>query len=469
METNSRIKHFEIEELIGSGGMAEVFKAWDRKLNRHVAIKVIKGNDNSSEAIKRFISEARVLAQLNHPNITQVYDIFKIESRFYIVMEYLDGQDLSHYIKTYNIPLRDLLIMFKSLCDAFIEIHEAGILHRDIKPSNLFVTNRGVLKVIDFGISKWEQDPNNVETQKNFFVGSLQYTSPEVFTDGKQSISSDIYAFGLTLLYCVLGKHYFDGDSVPQILKKISHDDVSLPESIKSTLPDELNEFIQFTAEKDPRDRYASMKEVKESLRSIIKVVPKNVSTQTLRKLVDKPKPVIKKKSHWTSVHEEKWHTSLVNRISQDFFVMAAFGFAILMGAFKTYDYLTPPKTESVSLYETNVKENVNLEAPVAENPVREIASKKEKYNKKYFDESFNILKTKPHNELEQALYDFIKNSEEAKKLGIDYPVLKMLSIKKINKYIKNGEFDSALEHTNKANKLMLRKLKDRKVASEKK
>lgn len=201
MESKSMIKHFVIEKLIGSGGMADIYKAFDKKLNRYVAIKVIKSEQAGDESIRRFVSEARILAQLNHPNITQIYEIFKKDRHYYIVMEYLDGQDLKTYIKTNEVLLKDLVTMFQSLAEAFIEVHEKGILHRDIKPSNLFITNRGMLKIIDFGISKWDADPNNVKTQKNFFIGSLQYTAPEVFADGKQSIASDIYALGLSLLF----------------------------------------------------------------------------------------------------------------------------------------------------------------------------------------------------------------------------------------------------------------------------
>lgn len=285
LKKGTLIRHFSIIGKIDSGGMANVYKAFDKKLRRVVAIKTIREDKVEEETIKRFVSEARSLAQLNHTNITAVYDIDKIGGNYYLAMEYVEGNNLKEHIKENEMTFGELLQMSQDLADAFKYIHGKGIIHRDIKPTNVICSKDKIFKVIDFGISKWDDDPNSHKTKTNFFVGSLRYLAPEVFFNANSTIQSDVYGLGMTILYVLLGRPYINGKSSEDIIKNVAEDKGELPRIINDNLPEEFKDFIFYLTQKDPADRCQTMKEALRILQALIPQISDALKAKSLSEL----------------------------------------------------------------------------------------------------------------------------------------------------------------------------------------
>jgi serine/threonine protein kinase len=279
------IRHFTIIEKIDSGGMAHVYRAFDKKLRRDVAIKTIREDKVEAETVKRFVSEARSLAQLSHTNITAVYDIDKIEDNYYLFLEYIDGINLKEFIKNEEMKFGEFLKMARELASAFRYVHKKGILHRDIKPANIIYTKDGSFKIIDFGISKWEDDPNSHKTKTNFFVGSLRYLAPEVFFNARASIKSDVYGLGMTLLYVLLARPYISGKTSEEIIRNVAQDDGVLPPTLEKNLPDEFIDLLFYLIEKDPVSRCEDMEEVVRILDNLTPQVSNSLKDKTLTEI----------------------------------------------------------------------------------------------------------------------------------------------------------------------------------------
>src|SRR5688572_21763911 len=185
---------YELLELFPGGGMSFVYRAKTR-IGKTVVVKILKPEESDPETHQRFTDEARTAAALNHPNIVSVYDFGEIDGLVFMVMEYLDGQDLSQLIAGGSISdLREKLRIAADTASALRHVHQHQILHRDIKPGNIFVCATGTVKLIDFGIAK--SSMNAAKTQAGFTVGTLHYMSPEQ-VHGQSDPRTDIYAFGL--------------------------------------------------------------------------------------------------------------------------------------------------------------------------------------------------------------------------------------------------------------------------------
>lgn len=270
IEIGFELLHYVVTDKIGEGGMGEVYKGWDKLLKRPVAIKVMRPiADEGVEATKRFLSEARVLAQINHPCVTTIYEIQDHADLSFIVMEYLEGKSLKEYLGEDQPPISKVFDLYSQAAIGFSHIHEKGILHRDIKPANLFVTGDGQLKIIDFGISKWEKDPDGAETSAHHFMGSLLYSAPEIFLLTKPNISTEVYSLGISLVNSLLGFPLYDGDSSTEIISKIKYEEPDYPKVFVKNIPEPVLEFLQLTIEKDPRDRIANMQDFSESLQNL--------------------------------------------------------------------------------------------------------------------------------------------------------------------------------------------------------
>lgn len=262
-----KLKHFTIKKLLGAGGMGEVYLANDESLSRDVAIKILKvpeGDDEiSTDAIRRFLSEAKVLAQLSTETITTIHYISKAEERFpFIVMEFLEGDNLKDYSKKNNLTIGFLLKALMQLAQGMQLVHDKGIIHRDIKPANLFITNQNKFKILDFGIAKWKDDTVGIETKTNQFVGSLMYAAPEVFQSKDFDHRVDIYSLGLSIVSLIVGRPPFEGATTYQVLNQIQYEDIRLGDELAALVPEDLLIFLYKMIEKDPDDRPANMLEV---------------------------------------------------------------------------------------------------------------------------------------------------------------------------------------------------------------
>ena len=260
---------YEIREKIGSGGMADVYKAYCIKLNRFVAVKVLKDQYNvDREFVSRFELESQAAASLSHNNIVSVYDVGYEDGIHYIVMELLDGITLKEYIKIHGmLPWTQALDFSIQICDAMDHAHRKGIVHRDIKPQNIMVTDDNVLKVMDFGIARTAN--KDVTTDGTTAIGSVHYISPEQARGGYVDASSDIYSMGVVMYEMLTGRVPFDGDSHVSVALMHMRKDPVPPCDLVISIPYELQAVCLRAMAKNPAERFADAGEMLSELRAI--------------------------------------------------------------------------------------------------------------------------------------------------------------------------------------------------------
>ncbi len=249
---------YEIQELIGTGGMADVYKAYDNVDDRIVAIKILKDEFLANDEFRRrFKNESKAIAVLSHPNIVKVHDVSFGDVIQYIVMEYINGITLKDYIKQQGIiPWKDALHFASQVLKALQQAHDKGIVHRDIKPQNIMLLPNGTVKVTDFGIARFARNDQRSITEKA--IGSVHYISPEQargdFTDGK----ADIYSVGVLLYEMTTGRVPFQADSAVSVAIMQLQNEPTKPSEINSLIPTGLEEIILKAMQKNPKCRYQS-------------------------------------------------------------------------------------------------------------------------------------------------------------------------------------------------------------------
>lgn len=253
---------YEIHELIGVGGMANVYRCNDTVDDREVAIKILKDEYlNNEEFIRRFKNESKAIAMLSHPNIVKVYDVSFGDMIQYIVMEYIDGITLKEYIDMQGvIEWKDALHLTTQILKALQHAHECGIVHRDIKPQNIMLLQDGTIKVTDFGIARFSDKATRTMTEQA--IGSVHYIAPEQargeVTDGK----TDIYSVGVMFYEMLTGKLPFDGDSAVTIALMQLQSTPQMPREVNPAIPVGLEQITMKAMEKQQSDRYSSAAEM---------------------------------------------------------------------------------------------------------------------------------------------------------------------------------------------------------------
>ena len=253
---------YEIHELIGVGGMANVYRCTDTVDDREVAVKILKDEYlNNEEFIRRFKNESKAIAMLSHPNIVKVYDVSFGDMIQYIVMEYIDGITLKEYIDQQGIiEWKDVIHLTTQILKALQHAHECGIVHRDIKPQNIMLLQDGTIKVTDFGIARFSDKSTRTMTEQA--IGSVHYIAPEQArgnaTDGK----TDIYSVGVMLYEMLTGKLPFDGDSAVTIALMQLQSTPKRPREINPGIPIGLEQITMKAMEKLPSNRYTSAAEM---------------------------------------------------------------------------------------------------------------------------------------------------------------------------------------------------------------
>lgn len=245
---------YEILEKVGVGGMAEVFKGKDHKLNRFVAVKVLKEEfRENSGFVKKFKEEAQAAAGLAHPNIVNVYDVGDEKGIYYIVMELVEGITLKKYIERKGYLTVKEATSIAIQVSAGLEVaHNNQIVHRDIKPQNIIISREGKVKVTDFGIAK----ATTSQTTTSTAMGSVHYASPEQARGGYVDHRSDIYSLGVVLYEMVTGRVPFDGDTAVAVAVKHLQEDMVPPDTYNSAIPYSLSQIIKKCMEKSPDRRY---------------------------------------------------------------------------------------------------------------------------------------------------------------------------------------------------------------------
>ncbi|MDR4886544.1 Stk1 family PASTA domain-containing Ser/Thr kinase [Fredinandcohnia sp. QZ13] len=261
---------YKILEVIGGGGMANVYLARDVILERDVAIKVLRLDfSNDEEFIKRFRREAHAATSLAHPNIVSIYDVGEEEDIYYIVMEYVPGQTLKQYIQR-NAPLhpKEAINIMLQLTSAITHAHQNQIVHRDIKPQNILIDHDGTVKVTDFGIAVALS--STTITQTNSVLGSVHYLSPEQARGGMSTRKSDIYSLGIVMFELLTGRVPFEGESAVSIALKHLQTDTPSPKRWNATIPQSVENIILKATAKDPFHRYDTAEEMEEDLQTAL-------------------------------------------------------------------------------------------------------------------------------------------------------------------------------------------------------
>jgi len=269
LATGTRLGPYELLAPIGAGGMGEVYRAHDTRLDRTVAIKILPASfADDHDRLQRFAQEARSAAALNHPNILSIFDIGDDNGTPYVVSELLEGETLRARLSKAPIPLRKAINYALQIAHGLAAAHSKGIVHRDLKPENLFLTNDDRVKILDFGLAKMVRQPGEsdssdamtvqVATEAGLVMGTVGYMSPEQVR-GKPAVpESDIFAFGAILYEMVSGKRAFHGDSAADTMSAILHEEPPDLSETTRNVPAGLERIVRHCLEKNPAQRFHS-------------------------------------------------------------------------------------------------------------------------------------------------------------------------------------------------------------------
>jgi len=262
-----RLARFEIRRRLGTGGFGNVYLAWDPLIRRKVALKTCDTEDPPVR--ERFAREARLAGGLDHPNIVRIYDFRDDERPWFLVQEFLDGEDLSQRVARRSpMSLDEKLRLLEEIADALAFAHGRGVVHRDVKPANIRVLSDGRVKILDFGIARSLDDAPST-TRPGTTIGSLGYLPPEQIEGGPVDPRSDLFALGIVAYELLAGHRPFDGSGIGELFLRILHDD---PEPLTSFLPDvppALDGLVLECLAKEPAQRPASADDVRARLEII--------------------------------------------------------------------------------------------------------------------------------------------------------------------------------------------------------
>jgi serine/threonine protein kinase/WD40 repeat protein len=274
LASGAQVGQYRIESAIGAGGMGVVFRAYDTKLQRPVAIKFLSDDLADAAARRRFQREAQMASSLNHPHILTVYDIGEFQGRQYLATEFVDGGTLKNWGQRQPRTWEDVAELLTGVADGLATAHQAGILHRDIKPDNILVTASGYAKLADFGLAKLADASQPTDrtrtiaedqTQRGVIVGTIAYMSPEQASGKLLDARSDIFSFGVVLYEMLAGGRPFKARTNLELLQQVID---GTPAPLSEDIPEPLRVLVAKALEKDPAKRYSSMRELVAALRA---------------------------------------------------------------------------------------------------------------------------------------------------------------------------------------------------------
>jgi eukaryotic-like serine/threonine-protein kinase len=278
LSSGTRLGPYEIQSPLGAGGMGEVYRARDTRLDRIVAVKILPGHLSGPEALQRFDREARAISSLSHPNVCHLYDVGQHNGTHYLVMEYLEGETLGDRLRKGPLPLDQVLKVGIEICSGLEAAHRNGVVHRDLKPGNIMLTKSGA-KLMDFGLAKpLQAAPATTLTQslttshhpvtvEGTVVGTFQYMSPEQVEGTEADVRSDIFALGAVLYEMVTGKRAFEGKTAASTIAAILAAQPKPVSTVQPTSPPSLDFVIRTCFAKEPDERWQSAADVGRQLR----------------------------------------------------------------------------------------------------------------------------------------------------------------------------------------------------------
>ena len=296
---STRFGPYEVLSLIGRGGMGEVYRARDTRLDRTVAIKIVSEQLSNSAFCERFEREARAISSLNHPNICTLHDIGRENGEQYLVLEYVEGETLAARIKRGRLRVDQVLRYAIQIADALDEAHRNGVIHRDLKPGNIMLTKSGV-KVLDFGLAKLnstacvasDTKETLTLTREGTITGTVQYMAPEQLCGKQTDFRSDIFAFGAVAYEMITGRKAFDGADQASVMAAILHTEPEPPATLQPQTPAALDRVIRKCLAKDPQDRWQTARDLKDELQWISEGMSQSA----------KPVISVSKKKHFSSM-----------------------------------------------------------------------------------------------------------------------------------------------------------------------
>jgi serine/threonine-protein kinase len=259
----SRFGRYQVERHIGRGGMGDVYLVRDTVINRQAALKTIRPDTDMDarqliEMRQRFYREAQTAGKLNHAHIVTVYDVGEDLGMSYIVMEFVEGQTLTQWMKKARLNLAQIRHVIHQAATGLSFAHEAGVFHRDVKPDNIMLSNTGVVKVMDFGIARVVESSL---TQTGSLMGTPAYMSPEQVNGVKVDGRTDIFSLGVILYELLTGRRPFRGDSLPSLILAITRDEPPPPSTVENNIHPVWDAIVKKALAKDREDRYAAVKE----------------------------------------------------------------------------------------------------------------------------------------------------------------------------------------------------------------
>ena len=309
------IKQYEIVRRLGSGGGGVVYYANDTRLLRPVVLKMLRDSGGTDMMRGTLLREARLASAIEHPNVCSIYEVGEFEGAAFIAMQYVPGRTLEELIR-HEGPLSNELIVSISMqiADGLAEAHRVGIVHRDLKPANIIITDGGLVKILDFGLAKRQPAAETVETKgkrdSTSRFGTIAYMAPEQFVTGHSSEQSDIFAFGVILYQMASGRHPFalPGAQQAQLARSIQYSEPQPLREQRPEIPAELETIVAKAMAKNPNHRYASVAEMLDSLRTLVRSLPADSASSQDPGLVRFPAaPVEDKKIGFFSMLAERW------------------------------------------------------------------------------------------------------------------------------------------------------------------
>ncbi len=275
------VRHFRFDEEIGQGGMARVYKAWDSVLNRFVAVKVLSpaagpktGGDSASDEYALVLHEARAASRLDHPNIAPVYEVFAEDSRAFMVMQLVAGPTLRERLRRGEIPLPEAVQILLSIARGLAEAHRMNVLHRDIKPENVLLTERGEVKITDFGLARIAHVDRSTITGS--IRGTPAYMPPELLAGLDPDARGDIFSAGVLFHELLTGRHPFSAPHQAGTLNAILNEDPPHVSDLRPEVSVEVSKVIHRMMEKDPEHRYADGQGLLDALEEAVGITPLN-------------------------------------------------------------------------------------------------------------------------------------------------------------------------------------------------